>query len=144
MLSSNVRMSKERQDKQKKTDRQTNWHLNLTFRVNCEGQLSQFLRCFLRRCSLSGWGKKIMSQIGNSKNSDRGITDWCQSEERHCFWENLWFDIITPSLSIVMTFFIIQSLPFFLMFCVVHFYSRTQYVPQLDIIVWREIINKSW
>ena len=36
---------KDRQNRQDSQDRQ-NWHLNLTFQVTCEGQLSQFLRCF--------------------------------------------------------------------------------------------------
>ena len=26
-----------------------NWHLNLTFQVTCEGQLSQFLQCLIQQ-----------------------------------------------------------------------------------------------
>ena len=33
-------------DKQDRQERQI-WHLNLTFQVTCQGQLSQFLQCFI-------------------------------------------------------------------------------------------------
>ena len=42
--------TQDNQDERERQERQI-WHLNLNFQVTCVGQLSQFLRCLVRRIS---------------------------------------------------------------------------------------------